>query len=313
VRIFNDIDACCNFRKPAVTIGTFDGVHRGHEIVLNALKEVSHATGGESVVVTLWPHPRAVLQPEGGNIRSLSTLEEKQMLLEQKGVDNLIVLPFTRELASLRPEEFLQVYLVQKINVHTLVVGFDHQFGKNRQGDIELLQAFASKHSISVYQPEAYLIDGQKVSSTMIRNLLEKGQIEQANHFLGYAYRLSGKVTGGSRIGRTIGFPTANIEPSDSLKLIPADGVYAVTVFAEGVWFPGMLNIGKRPTINDKNDTRTVEVHIFDYNQDLYGKNVTLAFHFRLRNEMKFNSVQELKAQLERDAMHARSLLTTIK
>lgn len=296
-----------------VTIGTFDGVHRGHEVVLSALKDIARNIGGESVVITLWPHPRAVLQPEGGNIRILSTLDEKILLLEQKGIDNLLVLPFTRELASLSPEEFLRFYLVQKIKVHTLVVGFDHQFGKNRQGDIELLRTFAAQNSIDVYQPEAHLVDGQKVSSTLIRKLLENGQIEQANDFLGYAYPLTGSVTGGSRIGRTIGFPTANIELADPMKLIPAGGVYAVTVLAGGVWRQGMLNIGRRPTISDNPLHQTIEVHIFDYDQDLYGKNLTLAFHFRLRDEMKFSNVQELKRQLERDAVHARSLLASVK
>ncbi len=313
MRIFYDIQDCCSFRNPVVTIGTFDGVHRGHEVVLSSLKEIARNISGESVVITLWPHPRAVLQPEGGNIRILSTLNEKTMLLEQKDIDNLLVLPFTRELASLSPEEFLRFYLVQKIKVHTLVVGFDHQFGKDRQGNIEFLRSFAAQNSIDVFQPDAHLVDGQKVSSTLIRKLLEDGQIERANVFLGYAYPLSGKVVGGSRIGRTIGFPTANIEPADPLKLIPAGGVYAVTVLAEGIWRQGMLNIGWRPTINDSILHQTIEVHIFDYDQDLYGKNLTLAFHFRLRDEMKFSNVQELKQQLERDAMHARSLLTSVK
>ncbi|HQK38188.1 MAG TPA: bifunctional riboflavin kinase/FAD synthetase [Bacteroidales bacterium] len=312
MRIFRNIQDCCDFRKPVVTIGTFDGVHRGHEVVLSALNDIARNTGGESVVITLWPHPRAVLQPEGGNIRILSTLNEKVMLLEQKGIDNLLVLPFTRELASLSPEEFLRFYLVEKIKVRSLVVGFDHQFGKNREGDIAFLRYFAAQNSIDVYQPDAHLVDGQKVSSTLIRKLLEQGQVEQANTFLGYAYPLTGKVTGGSRIGRTIGFPTANIEPEDPLKLVPAGGVYAVTVLADGMWRQGMLNIGWRPTINDNALNQTIEVHIFDYDQDLYGKNLTLAFHFRLRDEMKFSNVQELKQQLERDAMHTRLLLASV-
>lgn len=313
MRIFHDIQDCCSFRKPVITIGTFDGVHRGHEVVLSALKEIARNIGGESVVIILWPHPRAVLQPEGGNIRILSTLDEKIHLLEQKDIDHLLVLPFTRELASLSPEEFLRFYLVQKIKVHTLVVGFDHQFGKNRQGDIELLRKFAAQNSIDVYQPAAHLVDGKKVSSTLIRKLIENGQIEQANDFLGYAYPLTGNVTGGSRIGRTIGFPTANIQPADPMKLVPAGGVYAVTVLAGGTWRQGMLNIGWRPTINNNALHQTIEVHIFDYDQDLYGKNLTLAFHFRLRDEMKFSNVQELKRQLERDALHARSLLASVK
>lgn len=291
---------------PIATIGIFDGVHTGHRAVLSKLAKVANALGGSPVVITMWPHPRLVLNPEDRKLRFLSTLSEKEKLLEAAGVEHLIVLPFTQEFARLDPCTFILQYLVEKTGVRHLLVGFDHHFGRDREGNYERIAECAANYGFTVEQQEAVSTDGAVISSTLIRNLLETGQLEEANAALGYPYSLTGTVTEGRRLGRELGYPTANILPEEPWKLVPSSGVYAVEVLAEGKMTTGMLNIGFRPTVNDDRELRTIEVHIFDFHHDLYGKKLTLAFRKKLRDERRFDSLDLLKKQLAEDEQKAR-------
>ena len=249
MRIYNNLQ-CFNAIKPVVTIGTFDGVHKGHHIVLDRLKDIACRTGGETVVFTFYPHPRLVLAPEEQNLRLLTTLDEKIDLLRQANINNLIVYPFSVEFAKLSYAEFVKKVLVEEIRTDSLVVGYDHRFGKNREGGYEYLQKCAEIYGFKIERLDVLLMNEVNISSTRIRNALESGDISMANLFLGYRYTLHGKVVEGQKLGRTIGFPTANIESSDIHKLIPGYGVYAVEVKIDGKKYKGMLNIGFRPTFN---------------------------------------------------------------
>jgi len=312
LRIFEDIETKCRFRNPVVTIGIFDGIHAGHRKILDSLQKTAARENGESIVITLWPHPRTLLQDDNNDFRLLNTLEEKKTLLSSIGVDNLIIVPFTKDLSLLEPDDFITRYLVEKIGIHTLVVGFDHHFGHNREGSIGKIMESSRKHKFRVEQVDALSTDGKKISSTLIRNLLAEGNIEEANRLLEYPYPLTGTVVGGSRLGRAIGYPTANIQPDEALKMIPGDGVYAITATIGNEVRKGMLNIGFRPTVAKESPTRIIEAHLFDFHQDLYGKKLTLAFYKRLRNEFCFEGVIELKQQLEIDEVQARQSLSGI-
>lgn len=297
MRIYNNLH---NFKakKPVVTIGTFDGVHKGHHIVLNRLKDIARQSGGETVVFTFYPHPRLVLAPEEQNLRLLTTLDEKISLLGQANIHHMIVYPFTAEFAKLSYAEFVKKVLVDEIGTVSLVVGYDHRFGKNREGGFEYLQKCAEIYGFNIEKLDVLLLNEVNVSSTRIRNALESGDIFTANQYLGYRYTLHGKVVEGQKLGRTIGFPTANIESSDIHKLIPGYGVYAVEVEIEGKEYKGMLNIGSRPTFNLNADQRSIEVNIFDFDGEIYGKEVTLVFIGKIRDERKFPGKDALVQQL---------------
>lgn len=294
--------------NPVVTIGIFDGVHRGHRTVLDTLKAKAAATGGETVVITLWPHPRMVLSPGENKLSLLSTPEEKMMLLEQAGINHLVILPFTREFAALEPCDFITSYLVDRIGVKHLVVGFDHHFGRNREGSFERIVQCARQFNFSVEKLEAISTGEGALSSTLIREMLETGRLEEANQALGYPYALTGRVISGIRLGRKLGFPTANIEIPEAWKLIPAPGVYAVELFFEQTPLFGMLNIGFNPTVSDGISKVRLEVHIFDFDRDIYGKNLTLALRKRLRDEFRFDSLEALINQLVQDEKESREL-----
>jgi riboflavin kinase/FMN adenylyltransferase len=308
VRIYNDI---ANFiaKRPVVTIGTFDGVHLGHHKVLNRLKQIACETDGETVVFTFYPHPRLVLSPEENNLRLLTTLDEKIDLLHKAGIDHLIMYPFTLEFSKLSYADFVRRVLVEEIKTHYLVVGYDHRFGKNREGSFEYLLKCSEKYRFQVEKLDVLLVDELNISSTRIRNALETGDITLANEYLGYAYTLHGRVVEGQRLGRTIGFPTANIESSDINKLIPGYGVYAVEIKFNGLSYKGMLNIGTRPTFNQNADRRSIEVNIFDFDGELYGKEVTIAFRAKIRDERKFPGKDALVEQLYRDKATAYAIL----
>lgn len=297
MRIYNNLH---NFKakKPVVTIGTFDGVHKGHHIVLNRLKDIARQSGGETVVFTFYPHPRLVLAPEEQNLRLLTTLDEKISLIGQANIHHMIVYPFTAEFAKLSYAEFVKKVLVDEIGTVSLVVGYDHRFGKNREGGFEYLQKCAEIYGFNIEKLDVLLLNEVNVSSTRIRNALESGDIFTANQYLGYRYTLHGKVVEGQKLGRTIGFPTANIESSDIHKLIPGYGVYAVEVEIEGKEYKGMLNIGSRPTFNLNADQRSIEVNIFDFDGEIYGKEVTLVFIGKIRDERKFPGKDALVQQL---------------
>ncbi|MDA0315850.1 MAG: bifunctional riboflavin kinase/FAD synthetase [Bacteroidetes bacterium] len=290
-------------KNPVVTSGTFDGVHVGHQKILNRLQELAQSKGGETVLLTYWPHPRLVLQPKNNSLRILSTFSEKISLLNAMGIDHLIILPFTKEFSQMSSEEFIEKILVDKIQTKTLVIGYDHRFGKNREGSFEYLQAHSHLFGFKIEEISRQDVDDLGVSSTKIRNALVKGDIKTANKYLGRSYRISGLVVKGQQIGRSIGFPTANIQVEDQYKLLPKDGAYAVHVEVNGLLYKAMLNIGDRPTV--EGDKKTIEAHLINFQGDLYGQVLTIYFEAFLREEKRFDSLDALKSQLMGDREQA--------
>jgi len=290
-----------NINKAVVVVGTFDGVHLGHQHILRQLLAKADEYGGEAVVVTLWPHPRMIVHPGGSDIMILNTLEEKIDLMKHQNIKHLIVLPFSKEFSQLTSSEFIEDYLYKKIGIKGLILGYDHRFGKDRLGNSEQLHDCARKYGFFIHDVDAFGLNGEKISSTKIRNALFSGDVELANTMLSRNYSISGIVQSGKQLGRNLGYPTANITPDHNYKLVPADGVYAVKVSVDENIYTGMLNIGHRPTVNKGNENMTIEVHIIDYTGDLYGKRITLSFYKRIRNEMKFNSLDDLIKQLDLD------------
>lgn len=294
-------------KNAVVTSGTFDGVHLGHQKILNRIREIASAIHGETVLITFWPHPRLVLYPNEHNLRLLSTFEEKTKLLRQFGIGHLITIPFTKEFSQMTSEEFIRKVLVEKLHTKKLVIGYDHRFGKNREGSFEYLKANSFEFGFELEEISRQDVDEIGVSSTKIRHALESGDVNTAASYLGRPYELNGLVIKGQQIGRSIGFPTANIHIPNDYKLIPKDGVYAVEVFVEGTIYKAMLNIGNRPTVDGTK--KTVEANLFDFQGDLYNKQLTVYFHEFLRDERKFESLDALKNQLIQDQKTARSLL----
>jgi len=288
-------------QNPVLTIGTFDGVHSGHRKIIARLRELAKSLNGESVIFTFDPHPRKVVAPEESSLRILTTLDEKIELFEQSGIDHLIVFPFTPDFAQLSYEQFVSQILVGQIHTKYLVVGYDHKFGKNREGDFEFLKKCADQHDFQIEKLDVLLMNESNVSSTKIRQAIQCGDFETANAYLGYPFVLHGKVVHGQRLGRQIQFPTANVEASDPEKIIPGYGVYAVNVSVLGKTYQGMLNIGSRPTINNNADQRSIEVNLFDFDADIYGEAIELVFFRKLREEQKFASLDLLKEQLAKD------------
>lgn len=287
--------------NPVVTIGTFDGVHLGHRKVIRRLQELAHKVKGETVIFTFYPHPRLVLNKENNGLRLINTLEEKKVLLEAAGIDHLVIYPFTKEFSQLSYVEFVEQILVKQLGMKYLVVGYDHRFGHNREGKYEDLKVFADQLNFQIERQDVLNMDAINVSSTKVRTAISEGDIEMANKYLGYRFFIKGDVIDGKKLGRTLGFPTANIDPQESYKLVPKDGVYAVKVDVDDKRYLGMLNIGVRPTVNNQLDNRSIEVHILDFDQDIYYKNITIRFYQRIRNEQFFKSIEELKEQLAKD------------
>lgn len=283
----------------AVTIGFFDGLHKGHCFLLKQLTDVANERKLTSVVLTFWPHPREVLQKEYKPYL-LNTLEEKLGFLEQKGVDVCVVLSFTETIAELSAFDFMKAILKENLDCSCLLIGYDHRFGKDRIDDFSDYERYGEKLKIEVLKMTPCIEHGMNVSSSLIRRFLSRGEIKQANHYLDYNYSITGTVTSGFENGRKIGFPTANIEPNSLKKMIPASGVYIVAVYLEEERYEGILNIGYRPTLKNGQDL-SIEVHIFNFSGELYNEEVTVVFFERLRNEMKFGSLELLKKQLEKD------------
>lgn len=294
-----------------VTIGIFDGVHRGHVEILRRIRELASAYNGESVVITLWPHPRFVLQAENTELRLLSSLDEKTELIARHGIDNLIILPFDRNLANITYDRFVSDYLVGRIGARHVVVGFNHHFGKDRKGTFENLQISAREHGINAERLEQVIIDNTFVSSSAVRHMIEEGRIGAANNILGYPYFIQGKVVEGIKLGRKLGYPTANIMLNEPVKLLPRNGVYAVVAKIDDHVHKGMLSLGIRPTIDLPRRERTIEVNLFDFDQDLYGKQIRISFLEWLRSEKKFDTLQELKEQIAADKEEIISLFKT--
>lgn len=307
MKIYHGLDNFERIKNPVVTVGTFDGVHVGHSKIFSTMKNMAEACDGETLVITFSPHPRLVVHPDSKNLKFINTLERKYELIENNGIDHLLIIPFTKEFASTDASVFVKDVLIEKIGVCELVVGYDHHFGRNREGSFEELLGLAKEFGFKVEQIPAQDIDNIAVSSTKIRNALHQGDIKTANNLLGYEYSITGIVVSGNKIGRKIGFPTANINLQDEYKLITAIGVYACRILRDGKMYLGMGNIGYRPTIN--NSDLTIEVHIFDFDVEIYDEIITIFFVDRIRNEVKFKDLDALKAQLTLDRETVQGIL----
>lgn len=308
MKIYRDIKEFQPLNKAVVTIGAFDGVHIGHKKILNRLTELSNLVNGESVLITFWPHPRFVLKKDAQPIGLLNTLEEKIHLLDTYNIDHLLILNFNEDFSKLTANAFIENILIKSIGTRYIVLGYDHKFGHDREGSIDYLNANKDRFHIESVEIPKQEIESLAISSTLIRKALLDGDSKLANQNLGYPYLLRGFVIEGNKLGRTIGFPTANIFIEDQDKLIPKNGVYAVYVYIEGERYKGMLNIGVRPTVN--NDLRrTIEVHIFDFNEDIYGKTVRLELISFMRDEVKFNGIDGLIEQLKQDRINTQAIL----
>jgi len=300
VKIYNSIEEFEITSKTVVTIGTFDGVHSGHKVIIEQLKNIAKKNDAETVILTFFPHPRMVLYPDDNELRLLNTIDERIYMLKEAGIDHLIIHPFSKEFSRLSSTEFVRDILVNQLNVSTLVIGYDHHFGRNREGSFEHLLELGPLYDFEVEEIPAQEIQQINISSTKVRFSLLNGEIHAANQFLGYNYFLKGVVVDGEKIGRTIGFPTANIKINEWYKLIPAKGVYAVKIELDGRTFDGMLNIGSRPTLN-KSNNEIIEVNIFNFEEEIYTKEIEIKFFERIRDEKKFKDISSLKKQLEID------------
>jgi len=307
VKIYSNIQEFTAINNAVITIGTFDGVHCGHKVIIEQLKKAAHQIGGETVVLTFFPHPRMVVFPDDNDLKLLNTIEERIFLLEKAGINHLIIHPFSKEFSRLSALDFVRDILVNKINAKKIIIGYDHRFGKNRAGNFEDLKDFGETYDFEVEEIPAQDIQQINISSTKIRTSLLAGEINAANQFLGYNYFLSGKVVEGEKIGRKIGFPTANIFVDNKYKLVPKNGVYAVKVDVKGITYNGMLNIGNRPTLNGTN--QTIEVNIFDFDEFIYGEHITIHFVERIRNEHHFEELNQLKNQLTLDKVNSIQIL----
>lgn len=310
MKIYHGIDDFTPLQYAVVTSGTFDGVHIGHQKIFARLREIASRNFGETVVITFWPHPRLVLHPEDDTLKLLNTFEEKADLLKDQGIQHLIRIPFTKEFSQLTSVQFIQEILVKTIGTRKLVIGYDHHFGKNREGSFQELKVNGPRYGFEVEEIPPQEVDHVAVSSTKIRKALEEGDIETADHFLGQPYRITGRVIKGDRIGHTIGYPTANIEIDSKYKLIPADGIYAVAVSHAHRVYGGMLYIGYRPTLQGAK--RNIEVNIFDFDADIYGDTLIVHFHKRLREDRTFDGLEPMKAQLAIDKENALRVLKGI-
>lgn len=307
MKIYHGIEGFKKLDKAIVTSGTFDGVHVGHQKILKRLEELAHDVGGETVLITFWPHPRLVLDKAGEELKLLSTFEEKADILKKYGVQHLVKIPFTKEFSELSSEEFIRKILIDAIGTYKLVIGYDHRFGKNREGSFEHLVQNASSYGFQVEEISRQDIDDIGVSSTRIRQALLHGEVEAIKELTGRNYTIKGKVVPGFQRGRTIDFPTANIQISENYKLIPGDGVYAIKASTVTGQYEGMLNIGMRPTTEGQQ--RSIEAHLFDFEGDLYQRFLEVEFVSRIREERKFSDMQALKVQLEQDKLVALELL----
>jgi riboflavin kinase/FMN adenylyltransferase len=288
-------------KNPVVTIGIFDGVHLGHKVLIARLIDTAENLNGESVIITFFPHPKLVLSENKSSLAFLTNLDEKIALLEENGVDHLIIISFDHDLSNKEACQFIEEVLVKKIGTICLIAGFNNLFGRKGDTDFDTIRKCAESFNIEVEHVNALVTDKGIVSSTLIRDALLRGEIEEATSMLGYNYFMNGTVVEGKRLGRKIGFPTANIDPDSKNKLIPKDGVYAVEVIVDGVVYPGMMNIGSNPTVNDNPLNRTLEVNIFDFDRQIYQSKICIVFRRRLRDEIKFSNITLLIEQLELD------------
>lgn len=308
LKIFDSSTTKPVLKHPVITIGTFDGVHIGHQKIIDKLNKSAKEVNGESVLFTFFPHPRQVIFPDSNGIQLIQTQEEKLQKLARFGLQNVIVYPFTKEFSRTSATHFVRDYLVNELKAHKIVIGYNHQFGKNREGSLEQLRELAPLYHFEVEEIPAQEIDEVDVSSTKIRKALENGDIITANKYLNEPFQLNGTVVHGNAIGRTLGYPTANMLIEDNEKLIPKVGIYLVRCEAKGEMYFGMLSIGYRPTIEQQTPVLTIEVAIFDFDQDIYGERICLELLEYTREELKFDSLESLRLQLVQDELHIRQL-----
>jgi riboflavin kinase/FMN adenylyltransferase len=309
----NTVQNISNFftdEKTFVTIGTFDGVHFGHQKILEKLVSEAKAAGKKSVLLTFFPHPRMVLQ-KNAKIEMINTIDERSALLEKTGLDYLIIHPFSKAFSRTSALEFVRDTLVNTLNISKLIIGYDHHFGKNREGNIDQLTEYSHLYDFTVEEILAQDIDDVSVSSTKIRRALAGGNLKTANNYLGYNFMLNGLVVNGKQLGGKIGYPTANIDVQEAYKLIPKTGVYVIQSTIEDKTIFGMMNIGSRPTVDGNH--QTIEVHFFDFNQDLYGKHLTISLLYFLRDEHKFDTISSLVLQLKKDEETARNYIKNLR
>jgi len=303
---FNNINEFNCKKSTIITIGTFDGVHLGHQKILKKLNIEAENNGLESSVLTFFPHPRTVLNPDS-TLKLINTIEERISLFKKSKIDNLIVHPFTKGFSELDSEDYVKNVLVDQLKAKIVLIGYDHKFGKNRTADINNLKEYGIKYNFEVIEIKAEEINDIAISSTKIRNSIEEGDIQLTNSYLGYEFSFFGKVVKGNSIGKTLGFPTANIKIGTDLKLIPKNGVYLISTIINQKIIFGMMNIGIKPTTNE--NTKSIEVNLFDFNQDLYDTNITIYIKQFLREEIKFDSLNELKLQIEKDKITCNSII----
>jgi len=308
MQVYRSLESYEKGINSVATIGTFDGIHIGHQAILDLLMQSARDMDGESVLISFHPHPRLVLFPENNPLRLLQSLDEKIEMLDQMGIDRLLVIPFTKDFSRLSSRDFIRDVLVDIVGIKKIIIGYDHHFGKNRTGNIEELEELSNEYDYEVYQMPAQSVDSANVSSTKIRRCLEEGDIQMANKYLGYSYALCGTVVHGEKQGRLLGYPTANIEPDEPLKQLPTDGIYFVRVQLPAYIsqseetprrFYGMMSIGVKPTMGDFE--RTHEVNIFHFNEDIYGQSIRVEFLEYLRGEEKFDSLEKLIEAMGRD------------
>ena len=308
MKVFDSTHSIIKLKRPIITLGTYDGVHVGHRMILTQLIQKAAEASKDSMLITFDPHPRQALGL--GEVSLLSTLDEKIELLAKTGLDYLLVLPFTKDLSSQSATEFINRVLIEQLNISEIILGYDHKFGHNREGDVHLLANILGKTGRLVTEIPAQDVDEIIVSSTKIRTALVQGDLETANRLLGYQYQIQGKVVAGNQLGRTIGFPTANIEPTTPSKLIPGDGVYAVKFRVNERPYLGMMNIGIRPTVSNSTH-RVIEVHVLDFNADIYGEFVRITVCKRIRGEQVFSGLEALTEQLKKDEVDSRSFFSS--
>jgi len=305
--VFHQLNNLPTFKNPVLTIGSFDGVHHGHKVILSEVVKAAKAVDGESILITFEPHPRKIIHPEQP-LGLLTSPEQKIALMEAEGIDHIVVVPFTRDFSMLSAKEYVEDFLLKNFNPHTIIIGYDHHFGHSREGNIELLKALVAPH-VQVIEISAQLIEDAAVSSTKIRKALLQGNVSEAAEMLERSYCFKALVVHGNKLGRTIGYPTANLQAAYSDILIPGIGIYAVMVEWKGELHEGMMSIGLRPTVTE-DKVVTCEVNILDFSEDLYGQFLTVHFVQYLRGEEKFNSLDELKKQIALDEVNARLVLS---
>jgi riboflavin kinase / FMN adenylyltransferase len=306
IQVHKDLGRLPELKKAVITIGTFDGVHLGHQQIIKLLKKEAEIIGGETVIITFYPHPRKIVSHGKAEVKILNTLEEKIELMDKRGVEHLVIVAFTDEFSNQSAEEYIENFLVKNFHPHTIIIGYDHKFGKNRSGDYHLLEKMGEEFGYKVKEIPEHVLNHVTISSTKIREALLKNDIETANTFLGYPYFFEGKVVEGNKLGRTIGYPTANLVIKDPEKLVPGNGVYAVTIQlrSKETELKGMMNIGLRPTVDGTK--RVIEVNIFDFDEEIYGEIMRVCVHDYLRAETKFEGLDQLKQQLGKDKVSAR-------